>query len=106
MEGNQDTEAYRQSYLQDKSEILGYSESEHIGGLETRYLDGRAPAKRAKAEFISEKKMNDTLINVNGVIVMAWYQGYAKQLEKPSSSQREIHWSKVGSIRGLVEELT
>jgi len=35
MERNQDVEAYRQTYLKDKGELSGRSESEYIGGLES-----------------------------------------------------------------------
>jgi len=38
MAGNQDTEAYRQPYLQGKGEKLGHNESEHRGGLENCYM--------------------------------------------------------------------
>jgi len=35
-----------------------------------------------------------------GVLATAWWQGCAKQLEKPSSSRREIGGSWVGRITG------
>ena len=40
-----------------------------------------------------------------GVLATAWWQGCAKQLEKPSSSHREIGGSWVGRITGCNREV-
>ncbi len=48
MARDQDVEAYRQTYLQDKSELSGRSESEHIGGPVT--VNNRRPNLRLKGE--------------------------------------------------------
>ncbi len=44
--------------------------------------------------------MTDTVLYSGGAIATARWRGRAKQLGKPSSSQGEIPWSKVGSITG------
>jgi DNA helicase TIP49 (TBP-interacting protein) len=44
------------------------------------------------------RNLTDTNIHSGGVVAIARQQGHAGQLEKPSSSQKEISWSKVDAI--------
>lgn len=44
------------------------------------------------------RNLTDTNMHSGGVVAIARQQGHAGQLEKPSSSQKEISWSKVDAI--------
>src|ERR1035438_9620558 len=71
------------------SKSPGRNASKPIGGLENSGSEGRARALWAKAASIRRnwlKRRRD----FSGVVGTARWQGHAKQLEKPSSSRREI----------------
>ena len=71
------------------SKSPGRNGSKPTGGLEIQRSEGRAPVFRAKAEWRTPQ-LTDAMIHFGGVVGTARWQGHAKQLEKPSSSRREI----------------
>ena len=70
MEGNRDVEAYRQTYLEDRCELSGLSESEHIGGLEND-LSQRSNHRIRGEGNMFHRKLTETMKHFGGVIVEA-----------------------------------
>ena len=99
MEGDRDPEAYRQGHRKDGCESPGRNESERVGGLENEEI--RGPSLQPKGEgSMGWRTLTEAPEHSGGVLATAWWQGCAKQLEKPSSSRREIGGSWVGRITG------
>ena len=72
------------------SELLGRNESERIGGPESK--KPRRPSPQDSGEGImTSGRLADTWSHSGGVLAVArQLRGHVKQLEKPSSSHREI----------------
>ena len=71
------------------SKSSGRNESEPIGGLENE--KPRRPSPHFKGEgSMAWRRLAEALGHSGGVLGAARWQGHAEQLEKPSSSRREI----------------
>jgi hypothetical protein len=70
MEGNRDAEAYRQTYLEDRCELSGLSESEHIGGLENILFQRPSHPKFGEGNMF-HRKLTETRKHFGGVVVEA-----------------------------------
>jgi len=71
------------------SELSGRNESERIGDLETVVTQG--PSLRSLGEgSMVRRKLTDAAQHSGGAVATARQQGHVEQLEKPSSSRREI----------------
>src|SRR5258705_3689433 len=87
--GNQDSEAYRQGLAWGDHESAGRNESERASGLENEWI--RGPNLQLKGEgSMGCRNLTDAAPHLGGVEATARWQGHAEQLEKPSSSRREI----------------
>src|SRR6516162_1276308 len=87
--GNQDSEAYRQGLPWGDHESPGRNKSERASGLENEWI--RGPSLQLKGEgSMGCRKLTDAAPHLGGVEATARWQGHAEQLEKPSSSRREI----------------
>jgi len=71
------------------SESPGRNASEHIGGLEKSKVR-RSSLLREGEDSMGSRRLAETAAHSGGVIVTARWQGRVEQLEKPSSSRREI----------------
>ena len=70
-------------------ELLGRNESERTGGPESLATRRPSPHLEDEGSMVS-RNLADARRDSGGVIATARWQGRAKQLEKPSSSRREI----------------
>jgi hypothetical protein len=87
--GNQDSEAYRQGLPWGDHESPGRNKSERASGLENEWI--RGPSLQLKGEgSMGCRNLTDAAPHLGGVEATARWQGHAEQLEKPSSSRREI----------------
>jgi hypothetical protein len=71
------------------SESSGRNASEHIGGLE-RSKFRRSSLLLEGEDSMGNRRLAEAVVHSGGVIVTARWQGRVEQLEKPSSSRREI----------------
>lgn len=88
-EGNQVIEAYRQDHPWDGSEPPGHSASERTGDLENAEPWRPSPQPWGEGSM-SRLKLAETAVHSGVVVAIAWWQGHAEQLEKPSSPRGEI----------------
>ena len=87
-EGNRISEAYRQGLPWGDGESSGCNASERAGGLENVF---RGPSPQPEGEgSMDGRKLIDTAGPLRRVVAAARRQGQTEQLEKPSSSRREI----------------
>jgi hypothetical protein len=86
--GNQISETYRQHHPWDDGKPSGRNESERRGGLENVF-PGAEPSTGGRRQHGSSH-LTEAAGHSGGVRATARWQGRAKQLEKPSSSRREI----------------
>jgi hypothetical protein len=96
--GNLDAEAHRQRRRKDGGESPGRNASERRRGLEM--LPRRPSPQKSGEGNRAYRRLTDAVRTSGGVKPTAWWQGYAEQLEKPSSPRREIGGSWVGRITG------
>jgi len=87
-ERNRISETYRRHHPWDDGEPSGRNESERIGGLES-VSPGAEFATGGRRQH-GASQLAEAATHPGGVIAAARWQGCAKQLEKPSSSRREI----------------
>src|SRR5438105_1250528 len=87
-ERNRISETYRRHHPWDDGEPSGRNESERIGGLESVSPGAKFATGGRRQHGASQ--LAEAATHPGGVIAAARWQGCAKQLEKPSSSRREI----------------
>ena len=81
------------------NESPGRNESERTGGPENWKV--QRPSRPPHGEGSKHwRRLAEATGFSGGVVATAWWQGHAKQLEKPSSSQGESPWRKVDLITG------
>ncbi len=85
-------ESIGKAVLRMASELPGRNKSEHK-------VASKGTKPRKLSPFLSgegnmDSRMLIAAIHSGGVVVMAWLQGRIEQLERPSSSQKEIFGEK------------
>ena len=92
MAGRRETEYLKpidQASVRDVSESPGRNESERTGGPESENPRRPSPQPWGEGSMIN-RKLIETVNHSGGVVATARWQGHAEQLEKPSSSRKEI----------------
>jgi len=70
------------------------------GDVASKICPRRSSPQKSGEGIRTHRRLTDALSPSGGVKPTAWWQGHAEQLERPSSSRREIGGSWVGRITG------
>jgi len=70
------------------------------GDVASKFCIRRPSPQKSGEGSRADRRLTDAVSPSGGVKPTAWWQGYAEQLEKPSSPRREIGGSWVGRITG------
>jgi len=92
MAGRRETEYLKpidKASVRDVSESPGRNESERTGGPESENPWRPSPQPWGEGSMVG-RNLIDTVNHSGGVVATARWQGHAEQLEKPSSSRKEI----------------
>ena len=96
--GNRDAEAHRQRR---RRTVASHQAVTQVNGDVASKARPRRPSPQKSGEGSrTRRRLAEAERTSGGVKPTAWWQGYAKQLEKPSSPRREIGGSWVGRITG------